>query len=138
MVGGLLPTSSFGTRGLLNPNLGYYRVDNSVIKMTLNDPYGETTFLFSLYDAAQIGLFFLAATPYGAANSKLAVIGFSGAKVYINDNTICIAPNSRTNNRMNLLPLSIVANISKIETITYSDLDNIKSGLVEINPQNLL
>lgn len=133
-----MPTSRFGTRGLLNPNLGYYRVDNSVIKMILNNPYGETTFLFSLYDAAQIGMFFLAATPYGADNSKLAVIGFPGAKVYINNKTICIVPNSRTNNRINLLPLSIAANISKIETITYSDFDNIKSGLVEINPHNLL
>lgn len=133
-----MPTSIFGTRGLLNPNLGYYRVNNSVIKMTLNDPYGETAFLFSLYDAAQIGVFFLAATPYVATNSKLAVIGFSGAKVYINNNTICIAPNSRINNRMNLLPLSTAASISKIETITYSDLDNIKSGLVEINPHKLL
>lgn len=133
-----MPTSRFGTRGLLNPNLGYYRVDNSVIKMTLNAPYGETTFLFSLYDAAQIGLFFLAAAPFNTFSSKLAVIGFSGAKVYVSNETICIVPNSRTNNRINLLPLSIASDVSKMESITYSDFDKIKVGLTEILPQNLL
>ena len=137
-MGGLLPTSFFGVKGLLDSRLGNYRVDNNVIKITLNTSFGETAFLISLYDAAQIGIFLLAATPYIAANSKLGYIGFPGVKAYVSETIICITPNTRTNNRIALLPLSVGSGVSKIETITYSDFDNIKSGLTEINPQSLL
>lgn len=133
-----MPTSRFGTKGLLGPELGHYRSVEGIIKITLNNVYTEATFLFSLYNTARLGLYFLVAMPFRNKESVLAVIGYMGVKAYVSGKIICIVPNNIIDTRIDLSPLTSNNGISKIETISNSDFDNIKSELVEINPQNLL
>lgn len=136
-MGGLLPISQFGTNGLVPSQMGNYEIDG-VIKITFNNPYGIPTFIFSLYDGANIGLFFLCACPNNPVGSKLAVVGYTAAKAYVSKTTVCIASNRNTNTSISLLPLTSKSQIKSIETITRSDFDAIKSELVEITPYNLL
>ena len=73
-------------------------VENGVLKVNLISEYGTTTFLISIYSAASIGIFLLAAQTYNQKlGGKCVCIGENNLSIYVGTKNIYIEPHEHSN-----------------------------------------
>ena len=109
--------------------------ENGVLKVNLISEYGTPTFLISIYSAAIIGTFILAAQTYHLKpGGKCVCIGENNISIYIDTKNIYIEPRAHINVNICIIPLSDHSGVKSVEKMEFEDLDAIKDKLTEIIP----
>ena len=131
-VGELIGTVSLKKNGLYPSRLsGIYTSDKS-IKITLSNVYGSPAFRAFLYYAGENSLADIVISST-SNTGYIRKIGNFNADVYIKDTIIYIRPRRDTNIRLDITPLSWNFDSNSIlESVSHSEVDNIKSSFVKI------
>ncbi|RHE86021.1 hypothetical protein DW713_08725 [Bacteroides stercoris] len=110
-------------------------VENGVLKVNLISEYGTPTFLISIYSAASIGIFLLAAQTYNQKlGGKCVCIGENNLSIYVGTKNIYIEPHEHSNMNVCIIPLSDHSGVESVEKMEFEDLDAIKDKLTKIVP----
>lgn len=134
-VGELLPIATPSKSGLVDKEMAPSSVENGVLKVNLISEYGTPTFLISIYSAAIIGTFILAAQTYHLKpGGKCVCIGENNISIYIDTKNIYIEPHAHINVNICIIPLSDHSGVKSVEKMEFEDLDAIKDKLTKIVP----
>ena len=134
-VGELLPIATPSKNGLVDKEMAPSSVENGVLKVNLISEYGTTTLLISIYSAASIGIFLLAAQTYNQKlGGKCVCIGENNLSIYVGTKNIYIEPHEHSNINVCIIPLSDHSGVESVEKMEFEDLDAIKDKLTKIVP----
>lgn len=134
-VGELLPIATPSKNGLVDKEMAPSSVENGVLKVNLISEYGTPTFLISIYSAASIGIFLLAAQTYNQKlGGKCVCIGKNNLSIYVDTKNIYIEPHEHSNMNVCIIPLSDHSGVESVEKMEFEDLDAIKDKLTKIVP----
>ncbi|MBC5610744.1 hypothetical protein [Bacteroides sp. NSJ-48] len=135
VVGELLPIATPSKNGLVDKEMAPSSVENGVLKVNLISEYGTPTFLISIYSAASIGIFLLAAQTYNQKlGGKCVCIGENNLSIYVGTKNIYIEPHEHSNMNVCIIPLSDHSGVESVEKMEFEDLDAIKDKLTKIVP----
>ena len=135
VVGELIPIATPSKSGLVDKEMAPSSVENGVLKVNLISEYGTPTFLISIYSAAIIGTFILAAQTYHLKpGGKCVCIGENNISIYIDTKNIYIEPHAHINVNICIIPLSDHSGVKSVEKMEFEDLDAIKDKLTKIVP----
>lgn len=135
VVGELLPIATPSKNGLVDKEMAPSSVENGALKVNLISEYGTTTFLISIYSAASIGIFLLAAQTYNQKlGGKCVCIGENNLSIYVGTKNIYIEPHEHSNINVCIIPLSDHSGVESVEKMEFEDLDAIKDKLTKIVP----